>query len=217
MRSRSYYSFGSSLHRVLERFHDSRDQGVETVSEALAALEENWIEAGYDSPQEMDEALNEGRLLVENYIERQKATPREAKTLFVEHRVRMDLGAFDLIGQFDRVDELPDGTVEVVDYKTGRMDVTSEDVHNDLAMSCYQLMLKDLFPDRRVQATIIALRTGEQATASLSDAELAELRQDLVFIGDQIINREWEYVVPARKPLCEGCEFVPLCRKYEDY
>lgn len=217
MRSRSYYSFGISLHKVLERFHDAQDAGVETVSEALAALEESWLEAGYDSPQEMDEALNEGRLIIETYVERQVAAKRDAKTLFCEHRLKLGFGEFDLVGQLDRVDELADGTIEVIDYKSGRETVTPSDIQMDLAMSCYQLMMRHQFPGRRVQATIVALRSGAEASYSLTDEEAEVFRQDLVFIGGQILNREWEYVVPTRKRLCEGCEFVPLCRKYEEW
>ncbi|HCE00424.1 MAG TPA: hypothetical protein DER07_05235, partial [Armatimonadetes bacterium] len=50
IRSKSYFSFGTTLHKVLQRFHDSRDAGVQTVGQALAAYEESWIEAGFESP-----------------------------------------------------------------------------------------------------------------------------------------------------------------------
>ena len=37
LKSKSYYSFGSTLHKVLERFHNAGDTGVTTVGDALQA------------------------------------------------------------------------------------------------------------------------------------------------------------------------------------
>ncbi len=217
LRAKSYYSFGTSLHHVLQRFHDSGDQGVTTVSEAVAELEQNWVDAGYESAQEMEEAMGEGRALIENYVLRQATAPVDRQTIMVERSLRMDMGRFDLIGRVDRVDEHENGTIEVVDYKTGRSHVTPEEVQGDLAMGCYLLMLRELYPDRPVIATIVALQTGEEASASLTDEMAEELRQDLKFIGEQMIDREYEYVVPHYKALCPHCDFLRICRMHEEF
>lgn len=187
------------------------------MSEALAAFEESWIEAGYSSQQEMEEALGEGRAIVESYVTGQLLKPRLAKTLFVEKRLTMDMGDFVLLGQIDRVDEHEDGRLEIIDYKSGRSSVSAEDIESDLAMSCYQLLLRDAYPGREVRATIIALRTQEEASFSLSGSQLAEFEGDVRFIGGEMIHREWEYVVPSYKSLCKSCEFLPLCRKYDEF
>jgi putative RecB family exonuclease len=211
LRAKSYFSFGTSLHRVLEKFHDSGEQGVTTVQEAVAALEDSWVDAGYESQQEMEEALGEGRALVVAHVERHVLKERKAKTLWVEKRLRRDCG------QIDRLDEHEDGTLEIIDYKSGRDSVSAEEIKHDLAMSCYQFLLKEEYPDREIRATILALQTGEEASYSLSQEELAEFESDVRFIGNEIIHREWEYVVPTWKKLCDRCEFKPLCRKYEDF
>ena len=49
LKAKSYYSFGTTLHKVLERFHDPGDTSVSTVGEALKVNEESWIVAGYAS------------------------------------------------------------------------------------------------------------------------------------------------------------------------
>src|ERR1017187_10157226 len=126
MRSKSYYSFGSSLHRVLERFHDSDDAGVTTVDEAVAAVEESWVDAGYGSAEEMAEALGEGKAMVERYVEDAITHDRGGRSLLVEKTLNMHFDRFKLVGRPDRVDELEDETLEIVDYKTGRATVTPE-------------------------------------------------------------------------------------------
>ncbi|HEY0867819.1 MAG TPA: PD-(D/E)XK nuclease family protein [Fimbriimonas sp.] len=217
LRSKSYYSFGSSLHRVLERFHDSNDAGVTTTDEALGALEESWIDAGFSSAEEMAEAYGEGREILERYVSVTKQRPTEAKTLFVERQLRYDLGDFVLIGRLDRLDEWPDGRLEVVDYKSGRQEVTEEEVADDIAMACYQLLVRRKFPDRPVCATIIALRTGASATVGLTDEQIDEFEADLRRLGNDILGEDYEELVPVFKPLCLRCDFLPLCRKHPEF
>ncbi len=217
LRSKSYYSFGTTLHAVLQRFHDQGDTGVTTTEQALAALEESWIDAGYSSQDEMMQALSEGKAIVEKYVDAVVAQPVTAKTLWVEKNLRLDLGPFVLIGRLDRVDEHDDGAIEVVDYKSGRQDVRTEDVATDLAMCCYQILLRDQFPDRPVRARIIAIRSGASATASLSDSEAEDFRRDILFLGQEILDRDYANLAPRPKDLCPECDFLPLCQKHPEF
>jgi len=217
LRAKSYYSFGTTLHGVLQRFHDAGDVGVTTTAEAVAAYEESWIDAGYRSAEEMAEAFGEGREIVERYVEEIVRREPEAKTIMVERQLRKDYGDFFLLGRLDRVDEYPDGTVEVVDYKSGRSTVTTEEVESDIAMSCYQLLLRHRFPDRPVRARIVALRTGDSACASFTDEEAAEFEFSLTDLCRQVLNRDFFEIVPAYKSICSRCDFLPLCRKHEEF
>ena len=217
LRSKSYYSFGTSLHSVLQRFHDSGDQGVTTTAEAVAALEESWVQAGYESQEQMIQALGEGKEIIEKYVEESLTAPVTAKTLFVEKMFRRDLGSFVLIGRVDRIDEREDGDIEVVDYKSGRTGVSEDELRNDLAMSAYQLILQEHFPGRNIWATIIALRADSRASVSLTAEELERFRQDVLALATEILDRDWENHVPVAKPLCTHCDFLPLCQKHPEF
>jgi putative RecB family exonuclease len=217
LRAKSYYSFGTTLHRVLERFHDSGDVGVETTAQALAAYEESWIEAGFVSGEDMAQAYGEGQAMIESYVDLALKRPVSARTLYTEKLFKRDMGPFVLIGRPDRVDEHEDGTIEVVDYKTGRDHVTQEDVATDIALGCYALLMREEHPDRPVVLTLHALRSGESASYRPSEEELAELESDVRFIGGQMLGHDYEFLTPVYKRLCVGCDFVPLCRKHPDY
>lgn len=217
LRAKKYYSFGTTLHKVLQRFHDEGDQGVTTTAEALAAMEESWIEAGYSSAQEMQEAMSEGKAILTAYTERELMRPSPGRAILIEKQLRMDLGPFVLIGRVDRVDEHPDGALEVVDYKSGRQAVTVEDVESDLAMACYQLLVENAYPERAVSLSIHAVRSDTKATYSHSAADLAQFRSDLVQLGEEILHRDYERLAPTYKDLCAYCDFLPLCRQHPDW
>jgi len=217
LRAKSYYSFGLTLHKVLERFHDDSDAGVQTVHQALAAYEENWIEAGFSSAEEMAEAFGEGKEIISRHIEEALAQTAASKTILIEKMLRKDLGEFVLLGRLDRVDEYEDGTIEVVDYKSGRSGVSSEDVATDLAMCCYQLLLRHHFPDRPVRASILALRSGTSASYSLTDEEAERFEEDLCVLGSHILSCDYNELVPTPKDLCPNCDFLPLCKKHPEF
>lgn len=85
-------------------------------------------------------------------------------------------------------------------------------------MACYQLLVAKNYPGRPVRASIIALRSGESATASLSQSELDEFEGDLAVLGAEIVTIDDFYErLPKLKALCRHCDFLPLCKKSEEF
>jgi len=217
LKAKSYYSFGTTLHKVLERFHDSGDAGVTTVGDALQAYEESWIDAGYASQEEMQEAFGEGREIILATLSDERVAERKAKVLAVEKLLKYNMGDFDLVGRIDRIDEHEDGTLEIIDYKSGRSTVTDSEVETDLAMAIYLLLITRTFPEKPLRATIHALRSNSTGSATLSRQEIDQLEQDILILGTQILSTSIEDVLPKVKPLCADCDFLALCKKNPDY
>ena len=84
-------------------------------------------------------------------------------------------------------------------------------------MCCYGLLLGEKHPDRAISASIIALRTGEKATVRFDPEEMAQFRVDLLALGNEILGREFESLVPVPKELCSSCDFLPLCTRHPDF
>lgn len=225
LRAKSYYSFGTSLHQVLQRFHDEGDVGVQTKEEVLAALEENWLSAGYSSPEEAAEALAEGRTIVAKYVDDFITRGPSTKTLFVEKRFEENMGEFTLIGRIDRIDEHEDGTLEIIDYKTNPLRKTNDshsrinevDVLNDIAMNCYQLLLRSKFPNRRILSTLVLLSANHRITVEPRIDELGLFRSDLISLGKEILNRDYESIRPVVKDICKSCDFISLCQRDKEF
>lgn len=217
LRARSYFSFGLSLHRTLEEFHRGREVGVPTAEQILSTYDEKWIDAGYGSAEDMANAYGEGKEILQRIAEEEAAAPLAGTVLQIEKSLRKAMGEWDLVGRADRIDELEDGTICVVDYKSGRSHVDEEQIAKDIAMGAYALMTRDLYPDRQVAATIHALRSGEKATHRFSNEELDEFAFAVQELGDRIRNHHWEEFLPQPKPLCAGCDFLSLCRKVPAY
>lgn len=225
-RARPGYAFGHSLHRALDAFHQSGGAETVTADDLSASLDQMWVGAGYQNADQESAYREEAtRILHEYHAAAEAAQQAHAQApdevappprlLFSEKTLRLDLSPeIVLTGRVDRVDEHHDGALEIVDYKSGREHVSEDDVRDSLALSIYQILLKSQFPDRRVFATLHALRTGASAGHELTDDERAELIPALRETAEEIRTRDWENVLPVVNEHCPYCDFLPHCEKF---
>lgn len=212
-RAHSYYSFGSTLHQTLQEFHE---QGaVHTPEEMVAEMQQRWIGAGYENAAQETEHREAGRQIVQAYhAAHRERVEAQVETIATEKTVSWDMGEFKLSGRIDRIDRHSDGTLEIVDYKSGRWEPTPEEVADDLAMNCYQLILARLNPGVKVFATIYSLRSGTQASAILEGAVLLQFENDIRELGNEILARDYSLDNPVRKEICGHCDFLALCDRH---
>jgi ATP-dependent DNA helicase UvrD/PcrA len=119
---------GGFLHEVLEDFHANEAEWRELEAEG----QRGWLETvlqkhldGYLSRMEatLDRRREEKqvRSLLENYIRFVTGMQhiRRLGTLALEQRFHLQLNGAEIVGKIDRVNDVGDGEVEVIDYKTG--------------------------------------------------------------------------------------------------
>lgn len=110
-------SFGSSLHRTLQALHAQGELTATPLEEAQAQLSRSWSSAGFDDAQHEAAELARGRELLATYYASWAADP--GKPVLLEARMSAPYGGITLLGIVDRVDRLPDGSLAVLDYKSG--------------------------------------------------------------------------------------------------
>jgi len=229
-RARAGFAFGHSLHRALDAFHNAGGTETVTAETLTASLDSVWVAKGYEGGEEEAAFRSEGVRILQDYHTAQvahqeavksdaeakgEAPPPPPKLLFTEKTLRVDLSPdVALSGRVDRVDEHHDGALEIVDYKSGRSEVTDEDVSGSLALSIYQLLLKAKMPDRRVFATLVALRTGASGSHELTSDERENLAAECLETGETIRGKDWENVLPVVNDHCPYCDFLPHCEKF---
>jgi RecB family exonuclease len=119
---------GGFLHEVLEDFHRSEPEWRPLAPD----LQREWLEASLLKHLEPYLSRMEGvldrrreelqvRTVLGNYIRFVTGLQliRRLRTLDVERRFHLQLDGVEIVGKIDRVNDVGDGEVEVVDYKTG--------------------------------------------------------------------------------------------------
>ncbi|MDQ2799054.1 MAG: PD-(D/E)XK nuclease family protein [Armatimonadota bacterium] len=214
-RARAGFTFGSTLHQALQTFHQEGGSASVSAPELVAKMETVWQSQGYQDAAQEQAHKEEGARILETYHAAAEARVDLTRPFLIEKMLKWDMGAFVLTGRIDRIDEhLTDGALEIVDYKSGRLGVTEDDVKGALAMSVYQLLAKRNNPERRVFATIHALRGGVTASASFTDEEMLALEEELRGVGLLILETDYDAVRPVPLPhVCPHCDFLPLCTR----
>ncbi len=201
------------MHQVLQKFH--RAGGTSDAQEMIEELNAGWITAGYESAAHEAQHLVRATEIVNQYhLSHQERLSEQVETTMVEKTISCDMGRFNLSGRVDRIDQYPDGNLEIIDYKSGRLSVEPEEVAASLAMNCYQLILSRIYPGVPVRGTIYCLQTGVQASYELSGDNLTKFASDITEIGNTILDFDWEAARPAKIEHCEECEFLARCQTY---
>jgi putative RecB family exonuclease len=199
------YALGGSLHRTLEAFH--RTGPTEHVADLIEQFSSAWSARGYRDVAEETEHFTAGEDMLRRYFEEAARSQRE--TVFVERTVSHEYPRYVLFGKIDRLDRLPSGELEVVDYKSGRRAVTEEQVRGSLALGLYQLVVARTYPMEPVRAAIYCLPTGATASVLRTTEELAELEAGFRRIAERILD-EVDYA-PTPGPHCAECAFQRIC------
>ena len=119
---------GGFLHEVLQDFHEHEDEWRPLEAEQQRQWLEDALQRhldGYLSRMEgvLDRKREEKqvRSVLGNYIRAVTGMQliRRLRTLAIEKRFHLQLDGSEVVGKIDRVNDVGDGEVEVVDYKTG--------------------------------------------------------------------------------------------------
>jgi DNA helicase-2/ATP-dependent DNA helicase PcrA len=130
--------FGILIHQVLERFHGEalraealgeRAAGTRagSLDRLLSLFEAGWRRTGFGSSDDELQYRDRAVAALVRYHERHLHS--ETRPVWLERSFAFTIGPHRLRGRVDRVDELPDGGYELIDYKTGeRRPAPGEDV-----------------------------------------------------------------------------------------
>jgi putative RecB family exonuclease len=207
-------SFGDSLHRALHRFHDRPVPVAPSLHELYEILEGEWVPDGYRDPSEERLYLDHARQVLEQYHRSNAESFRIPAAL--EFRFRIEVEGVEVNGVIDRMDRIPGGGYEIIDYKTNRRLPPKAVVDRDLQLSIYYLAAKEIWGIEPERLTMYYLLPDQRVTTFRTPADAEELRRRVATVAERIAAGKFE---PRQNPLCDWCDYQRLCplfrHKYE--
>ena len=199
-------SFGDSLHRALHLFHNRPVPVAPKVDELLEMLEACWVSEGFVDASEERTYVDHGRQVLMQYHRENAEAYRIPAAL--EFRFTIDVEGVALSGVIDRMDRIPGGGYEIVDYKTNRRLPPQARIDQDLQLSIYHMAAREIWGIEPERLTLYYLLPGQRMTTVRTARDVDELRRRIGVVAERIEAGMFE---PRQNPLCDWCEYQPLC------
>jgi len=140
--------------------------------------------------------------------------PPDLEPVALEKSVRVDFGEFVVGGRVDRVDALPDGTLKVVDYKTGKFPKNEARTREeDLASPVYARGASGAFVDLPVTVVeYLYLDTMERLVVDVDPVWQAHKDAVVTGLAQGVLAAEAGGGFPAQPSmLCGWCDYRTRC------
>jgi len=197
--------FGILVHQVLERFHTG-GAASGTLPELLGLLEAGWRRGGFGDSEEERQLRAKATQALLRYHERFKG--EECEPVWFERAFSFSLGPHLLRGRVDRVDRLPGGGYELIDYKTGRPKSATQ-LRDDVQLSLYAVGARESWQLEAANQAYYYVLDDEKVPVERT-AEDRDWITDTVFeVADGILGQGFE-PTPSWAA-CSMCDYRIAC------
>jgi len=214
--------FGRVLHNVLNEFleplldskkafQDSLFGEAKKVAldnkKLLDIYERRWQDDGYASKEERSKYYKKGQEILNNFWQRwlTEGTP---EVLFLEKSFTFKIGDGVIKGAIDRVDRLSDGSLEIIDYKTGNPKEKLE-YADKRQLILYKIFLEEFFGTQVSLLSYYYLEGGYKTSFVAKDKDVEKLRLEVL---EEIAAIKKGKFPPNPTELCKYCDFRDICQ-----
>jgi DNA helicase II / ATP-dependent DNA helicase PcrA len=195
--------FGIALHQVLERFHTGGGGGLPVLMELFEA---SWRRSGFGDSDDELQFRERAVAALERYWVLDRDS--ESRPVWFERSFAFRIGPHLLRGRVDRVDQHPDGSYELIDYKTGKAK-TAQELREDVQLSVYQMGARESWKLETSAQSYFYVMTGDRVPVEHSSEELDRVRTTVGEIAGGILKQDFEPTPSAE--ICSFCDYRIIC------
>ncbi|MFH1412612.1 MAG: UvrD-helicase domain-containing protein [bacterium] len=165
----------------------------------------HWDDYGYENKKQAEEFKQKGKLMLKNF--QQNLIDKFPNTVYLEKDFSFKIKDYIIKGAIDRVDQLGDGSVEIIDYKTGSPK-TKIYFDDKKQLLLYQLALEQALNLKVSKLSYYYLDNNSLISFSALENDLEKLKMHILDIIDSI--RQFDFT-PTPGFVCKYCDFRNMC------
>ena len=195
--------FGILVHQVLERYHAAESAGLPTL---LNLLDAGWRRGGFGDSEEERQFRAKATQALVRYHDRFRDD--EAEPVWFERSFQFRIGPHLLRGRVDRVDRLPEGGYELIDYKTGRPKSAAQ-LRDDVQLSLYAVGAREAWQLEAPQQSYYYVLDDAKVPVPRSDQDRDWITETVFEVADGILGQGFE-PTPSFAA-CSVCDYRIAC------
>lgn len=199
--------YGAAMHRVLRTYYDSVRQGRTKSDEEVPQLfQDDLAASGIQDDYQRALYLKQGIEQLKDFLAAARATSG-LEVIHTEEWFDVQIAGTKVTGRIDRMDRAADGSVAIVDYKTGKAR-PQEDADASLQLSIYAMAAHEKWGYRVGQLVFHNLEGNVLVLSKRTEFQLAEARKRVQDAAAGIAAGNFE---PSPGFHCSFCAFRGLC------
>jgi RecB family exonuclease len=202
-------SFDRSIHFALRDFHENYNAKQFNKNPFRQILNKYWIKDGYADAEEEERFKVRANMFLEEYF---KSLTGEENPVMFEVSARWNWNDIDTVVQIDRVDKLPDGKLEVIDYKTGKKVPDERVINEDTTLINMFLAANQKWPGQIAKVSYHYLSNNKRYSLTPSNEDIKAHKIKINELVKQIEKNEFE---SNKGALCAWCEFYGPCPEWK--
>jgi DNA helicase II / ATP-dependent DNA helicase PcrA len=210
-------SYGVSVHSSLRDFTQAVQSQQQIAPAAMSEiLRRNWIALGYESKIHEQQSYQQAEMMLIEFA--RKNLLEKPDTVAIELPFSFWINTLKIGGRIDRIDRLADGSIEIIDYKTGPNVPTEKKVKEDFQLSFYALAATEIhdkiFPKTpdKIILSLQYLEANKKFSTTRSQDELILAKEKILSLVDDISKSDFHC---SGGMFCKACEYKMLCQTFE--
>jgi len=207
VRGKPAFSFGKSMHAVLQKFFQERMDGTYPDETALLRmLDDVWIDDWYAHAREQERAKEKARKELREFYNKHDGLWPDTQS--VEKGFHLKFAGVTFKGSIDRIDLLPEGKVRIIDYKTGKpKDKLKPEDKEQLFL--YQLAAQDVLNEQVAELAFVYLEDVSEQSFIGGAEDFEKLEKSVSEVVGKIQEGSF---VPTPSPFtCASCDYKDIC------
>ncbi|UGS39167.1 ATP-dependent DNA helicase Rep [Capillimicrobium parvum] len=196
--------FGILVHQVLERWHAGGAAGG--LMEMHNLLDAGWRRGGFGDSEEERQLRGKAASALGRYLER--CRDESGEPVWFERSFSFKLGPHVLRGRVDRVDKLPEGGYELIDYKTGRPKSASA-LREDVQLSLYAVGAREAWDLEAAQQAYLYVLDDEKVQVPTEEIDPHWISETVFEVAEGILGQGFE--PQPSYSACSMCDYRIAC------
>ncbi len=199
--------YGNIAHQVLRDYFDAVLAGKPRTSEQSVALfVELMSSSTFEDAHQRDLYLAKGKVEIADFVAAQQSAPAP-KVLHTERPFDITVDDVRVIGRIDRMDDLGDNHVRIVDYKSGAPK-DPDKAKKSLQLSIYALAAKSAWGYDADKLAFYNLEDQSEAETTRDASQLEATREKVREVAAAIAAGDF-HANPGQN--CSYCDYSELC------